>query len=145
MQIDDAVLEILEDDVAAIHRDRRAHARFQQLLDLRDDLVILLASRFGAWRLPAAPMITGRPAVKCSMIAASTAGFSWRQSLSSVFVTVMKSAPRKTPPTSGSWNSRSASGERAAALRSGKFAVPDSMTVRPGRNFSVAGFGVCSV
>ena len=90
--------------------------------------------------------MTGRPAVKCSMIAASTAGFSWCQSLSSLFVTVMKSAPRKTPPTSGSWNSRSASGERAAAApRSGKFAVPDSMTVRPGRNFSVAGFGVCSV
>jgi hypothetical protein len=26
-----------------------------------------------------------------------------------------------------------------------KFAVPDGMTGHPGRNFRVAGFGVCSV
>ncbi len=79
------------------------------------------------------------------MIAASTAGFSWCHSLSPFFVTVMKSVPRKTPATSGSSNRRSASGERAAVPRSGKFAVPDAITVQPGRNFSVAGFGVCSV
>jgi hypothetical protein len=42
-------------------------------------------------------------------------------------------------------NSRSASGDRDAELGSVKFAVPDSITVQPGRNFNVAGFGVCSV
>src|SRR6266851_520761 len=57
----------------------------------------------------------------------------------------MKSAPRKTPVTSGRVNSRSASGERAADRESVKLAVPDAMTVQPGRNFRVAGFGVCSV
>ena len=34
--------------------------------------------------------------------------------------------------------------ERTYANDSG-WAVPDSITVQPGRNFSVAGFGVCSV
>ena len=100
VQVDDAVLEILEGDVAAIHRHRRAHPRFQQFLDLGDDLVVFLG-RAGAGGFRRADT-TGRPAVKCSMIAASTAGFSWCQSLSAVFVTVMKSVPRKTPPTSGS-------------------------------------------
>ena len=47
MQVDDAVGEILEDDVAAVLRDRRADAGFEQLLDLRDDLVVFL---FGAGR-----------------------------------------------------------------------------------------------
>ena len=47
--------------------------------------------------------------------------------------------------TSGSANSRSASGERAAERDSVKLAVPDPMTAQPGRNFRVAGFGVCSV
>ena len=42
-------------------------------------------------------------------------------------------------------NSRSASGERAAEPASVKLAVPDSITAQPGRNFRVAGFGVCSV
>src|SRR5579883_1828486 len=79
------------------------------------------------------------------MMAARTAGFSWYQSASSCLVTVMKSLPRKTPATCGSANSRSASGERRAAARSGKLAVPFFTTTRPGRNFSVAGFGVCSV
>src|SRR5579875_1682299 len=79
------------------------------------------------------------------MMAARTAGFSWYQSASSCLVTVMKSLPRKTPATCGSANNRSASGERRAAARSGKLAVPFFITTRPGRNFSVAGFGVCSV
>src|SRR5271165_738518 len=89
---------------------------------------------------------TGRPAVKCSMITVRIAGFNWYQSLSPSFVTVIKSAPKKTPVTCGRENSRSASGEvRAATSGSVKFAVPEAMTVRPGRNFRVAGFGVCSV
>src|SRR6516162_2857678 len=89
---------------------------------------------------------TGRPAAKCSMITAKTAGFSWYQSPSASFVTVIKSAPRKTPVTCGRANSRSASGDiRAATSASVKFAVPEAMTTRPGRNFRVAGFGVCSV
>src|SRR5438132_4430482 len=57
----------------------------------------------------------------------------------------MKSAPGQTPVTSGRVNSRSASGERAADRESVKLAVPDAMTAQPGRNFRVAGFGVCSV
>src|SRR6516162_6838364 len=89
---------------------------------------------------------TGRPAVKCSMITARTTGFSWYQSLSASFVTVTKSAPRKTPVTCGREKSRSASGDtRTASSASVKFAVPEAMTVRPGRNFRVAGYGVCSV
>ena len=57
----------------------------------------------------------------------------------------MKSVPRNTPVTSGNVNSRSASGDRAVMPESVKLAVPDGITVQPGRNFSVAGFGVCSV
>ena len=50
MQVDDAVLEILENDVAAIHRHRRAHPGLQQFLDLGDDLVVFLAIRRGIRR-----------------------------------------------------------------------------------------------
>src|SRR5882724_4410224 len=88
----------------------------------------------------------GRPEVKCSMISARIAGFSWRQSPSPLLVTVTKSAPRKTPVTCGRAKSRSASGDRRpAASAEVKFAVPEDMTWRPGRNLRVAGFGVCSV
>src|SRR3984893_9217121 len=37
VQVDDAVLEILANDVAAIHRHRRAHSGLQQFLDLGTD------------------------------------------------------------------------------------------------------------
>ena len=40
---------------------------------------------------------------------------------------------------------RRASGEACAAASLGKSAVPAGSTVWPGRNFSVAGFGVDSV
>src|SRR5947199_126966 len=63
----------------------------------------------------------------------------------SCLVTVMKSEPRNTPPTPGMLNSRSASGDLAASARSRISSVPLSSTVRPGRNFSVAGLGVASV
>ena len=36
-------------------------------------------------------------------------------------------------------------GDRALASLVVNFAVPDGMTATPGRNFSVAGLGVCSV
>jgi hypothetical protein len=59
---------------------------------------------------------------------------------------VTKSPPRKTPVTPPTAKSRSANGERAAAtVASVKFAVPLSITLRPGRNLSVAGLGVSSV
>ena len=43
---------------------------------------------------------------------------------------------------SGAWRP---SGERSAASALAKSAVPCAMTLRPGRNFNVAGLGVCSV
>jgi hypothetical protein len=64
-----------------------------------------------ATALSTAASNTRRPAVKCSMITARIAGFSWYQSPAPSFVTVIKSAPRKTPVTSGRENSRSASGD----------------------------------
>ena len=79
------------------------------------------------------------------MMTASIAGFSRYQSPSSLFITVTKSAPRNTPVTSGNEKSRSARGEMRAASSLVKLAVPDVITGHPGRNFSVAGFGVCSV
>src|SRR5215469_18781858 len=41
VQVDHAILEILEDDVAAVLGNRRTHARFEKLLDLGDDLVVI--------------------------------------------------------------------------------------------------------
>ena len=67
------------------------------------------------------------------------------QSTPSALVTVTKSGPKKTPVTSPVAKMRRASGEACAASAPGKSAVPAAMTVRPGRNFSVAGFGVDSV
>ena len=43
-------VEILEDDVAAVLRHGRAHAGFEQFLDLRDDLVVFLGVRGGFGR-----------------------------------------------------------------------------------------------
>src|SRR5690242_7792586 len=79
------------------------------------------------------------------MIAPRTAGFRCFQSPSAL-VTEMKSDPKKTRATSGTWNRAKASGERSAAVLSGKSAtLPSPITSRPGRNFRVAGFGVDSV
>src|SRR5262245_15730571 len=41
MDVDDAALEAAKDDVAPILGHRRTHARIEQLLDLRNDLVVL--------------------------------------------------------------------------------------------------------
>jgi hypothetical protein len=60
-------------------------------------------------------------------------------------VTVTKSVPKNTPDTPSTAKMRAASGEVAAASAEGKSAVPVSSTLRPGRNLSVAGFGVDSV
>src|SRR5258708_40120169 len=67
------------------------------------------------------------------------------QSLSAAFVTVTKSAPKKTRSTPSTANSRLASGEDVAVSEPAKSRVPFSMTTRPGRNFRVDGLGVCSV
>src|SRR5260221_10441955 len=48
VQVDDAVGEIVTDDVAAVLRHGRPHARLEQLLDLGDDLGIGLAVLAGA-------------------------------------------------------------------------------------------------
>ena len=50
MQIHHAILERVEDDVAAILGNRGTDAGFQQLLDLRDDLVVFVATSFVARR-----------------------------------------------------------------------------------------------
>ena len=47
MQVNDAILEIVKDDVAAILRHRRAHAGFEQFLDLGDDFVVFLVASRG--------------------------------------------------------------------------------------------------
>jgi hypothetical protein len=57
----------------------------------------------------------------------------------------MKSDPKKTALTLGTSNSLAASGDCAAASFVAMSRVPVSSTGRPGRNFSVAGFGVASV
>ncbi len=60
----------------------------------------------------------------------------------------LKFLPGRTVLETGTANfpdAGSARGERAAEPASGKLAVPVSSTVRPGRNFKVAGLGVCSV
>src|ERR687892_1049897 len=79
------------------------------------------------------------------MIAPSTAGFRTYQSWPSALVTVMKSVPKNTPVTPSTSNRRRASGEDSALAGSVKSTTPRAMTSRPGRNFRVAGFGVCSV
>src|SRR6185437_8351896 len=79
------------------------------------------------------------------MTAPRMTGLSVVQDAPSSLLTVMKSAPKKTPVTPSSANSRVAKGERVAASASAKFAVPCSITVRPGRNLRVAGLGVVSV
>jgi hypothetical protein len=60
-------------------------------------------------------------------------------------VTETKSLPKKTPETPGTPNRRSASGEARASSMLLNSAVPLPRTMRPGRNLSVAGFGVASV
>ena len=47
MQVDHAVAEILEHDVAAVLGHRRTDARLEQFLDLGDDLVVIGSSLGG--------------------------------------------------------------------------------------------------
>ena len=97
MQIDDAALEAVKNDVAAILRHRRAHPRVEQLLDLGDDLAVLRPAA-GPCAGSDARMI-GRPEVKCSMIAPRIAGLRSCHSCSAPLVTVTKSEPKNTPDT----------------------------------------------
>src|SRR5262249_43653600 len=90
-----------------------------------------------------APRTIGVPDMKCSMMAPRIAGLSCGHSPVDL-VTAMKSAPKKTPETPATSNSRSASGDWAAASLSRMSSVPFASTGRPGRNLSVAGFGVGS-
>src|SRR5260370_31926152 len=91
-----------------------------------------------------APLTTGAPDIKCSMMAPRIAGLICCHSVSD-FVTVMKSLPRNTPATPGTPNNRSARGDFAASAALGMSRTPSANTGRPGRNFRVAGFGVASV
>src|ERR1700730_7560024 len=92
----------------------------------------------------ASPRRRGPQLMKCSIMAPRIAGSSCCHSVSDL-VTVMKSEPKNTPVTPAISNSRSASGDLAATSRFGRSSVPSGSTVRPGRNFRVAGFGVVSV
>ena len=67
------------------------------------------------------------------------------QAVPGAAVTETKSRPKNTPVTSPRPKIASASELASASSGVAKSRVPDSMTVRPGRNFSVAGFGVDSV
>src|SRR5262249_45000583 len=86
----------------------------------------------------------GAPDMKCSMMAPRIAGLSCCHS-PAVLVTATKSEPKNTPQIPGISNRRSASGDWAAASLSRMSSVPLVSTGRPGRNLSVAGFGVGSV
>jgi hypothetical protein len=60
VQVDHAIPEILEDDIAAVLGHRRPDAGFEQFLDLGDDLVVLGRGLAGAWESEAT---TGSPEV----------------------------------------------------------------------------------
>jgi hypothetical protein len=75
MQVDDPVVEVVEDDVAAVLGDRRTHPSLEQFLDLNDDVAIRLASLRGTLGTSVSRS-TGRPAVKCSMMIPRIAGLS---------------------------------------------------------------------
>lgn len=65
-----------------------------------------------------------RPEVKCSMMAAKISGFSTLHTYSSLFVTVTKSDPKKTPVTPSMTNRRLASGELNPSLAESKLLDP---------------------
>ena len=62
MQVDHAVPEVLEDDIAAILGHRRTDPRFEQFLDLGNDLVVIGRSLAGGPG-PALSATTGSPDV----------------------------------------------------------------------------------
>src|SRR5215475_2856132 len=90
------------------------------------------------------PLTIGAPDMKCSMMAPRIAGLSCCHSPSPL-VTAMKSEPKNTPDTPVMPKRRSASGDWEADSLSRISSVPLASTDRPGRNLSVAGFGVGSV
>ena len=61
MQVDHAIAEILEDDVAAVLGNRRTDARLEEFLDLGDDLVVIGGRALGG--ASASPATTGSPEV----------------------------------------------------------------------------------
>ena len=138
MQIHDAVLEALEDDVAAILGNRRADAGIEQFLDLGDDLVVILLDRC----VVAISSITGRSAVKWSMMTPRICGFSTGQSVAVGLGDGDEIAAQEDARhTVIEQRQRRAGGP----VGGGEIGGARPMTSRPGRNFSVAGLGVCSV
>ena len=92
-EIDDAVLEAAERDVAAVAGHRRADAGLEQLLDGLDGRGVRLVEELLAVLDPWSPLPSaksGAPVMKCSMIAPRIAGFRCCHSPSAL-VTVMKS------------------------------------------------------
>src|SRR5271163_3270204 len=139
-EIDDSVAKTLERDVAAIAGRTRVSIRSLIVSTISASAELKNSSPSGA----ASPVRIGAPERKNSVTTPSTAGRRCCHS-PSVLVTEMKSGAKNTPPTPGSSIRALASGERSACSGSRASNVPASKTARPGRNFSVAGFGVASV
>ena len=101
LEIDDSVTKTLEDDVAAVIRDRRPDAGLDQLLDRLDLLGILgieeLAGRDGIGAAGLDQRLAGEVE---SVTTPSTAGLRCCQS-PSVLVTEMKSLAKNTALTPG--------------------------------------------
>src|SRR5690348_1001008 len=87
----------------------------------------------------------GAALTKWSSSVSSTSGSRSLHETPGAAVTDTKSRPKKTPSTMPLSNKALASGEASAVSASAKSRVPASMTVWPGRNLRVEGFGVCSV
>ena len=101
MQVDDAVLEILKDDVAAIHCHRRPHPGFEQFLDLVDDVGVgrvVLEGRSGVGSdfnsRGAALSEQRRVSMKWSSRTDRTSGSSWSHSTVGAAETETKSRPK---------------------------------------------------
>ena len=60
VQVDHAIPEILEHDITAVLGHRRTHARFEEVLDLGNDLVVFVGRASEAL---ASPAMTGSPDV----------------------------------------------------------------------------------
>ena len=143
-------------DTGCRHRPRRsgAHPRFEQFVDLRDDVRILVAfldqhAGLGFGRTAMPPAVPGVNSGACdtkwSSRIASTCGLRSLQPTPGAAVTVTKSPPKKTFTTSPVSKIACASGLASAASGLANSRVPCCMTGWPGRNLRLAGLGVVSV
>jgi len=136
MQVDDAVLERREHDVAAVLRHDRADAGVEKLLDLPDGFIVVTGSGgddFVAHDfLPRGKMLHDRPEDRRRKLL---------QEAEPVFVTVMKSTPRKTPATPFILKRTFRSGEAFASPAFLNSAVPCRHDLAAGQEFKAGGVG----